>query len=83
MFDLDSSLVRTVTKGDSVIETVDKATLASNDIFWTTTVKTTGSVGLTSGIVNLTGETLKGGVIQVYNNTIAGLNIAACTSTLT
>ena len=54
-----------------------------NNIYWTTTVNSTGTNGLTAGIVNLTGETLNGGVIHVYNNTIAGINIAACTTTLT
>ena len=57
------------------------------DIVWTSgsnlqPLPPTANYGLTSGIVNLTGETLNGGVIQVYNNTIFGINAAACTSTI-
>ena len=53
-----------------------------NDIFWTTTLHSAANYGLSAGIVNLVGETLNGGVIQVYNNTIAGVNTAACVSTM-
>lgn len=52
-----------------------------NDIFWDNVVHTGTLYGLSAGIINLTGETFNGGVIHVFNNTIAGINVAACTST--
>lgn len=49
-----------------------------NDIFWDSVVHSGAGYGLTGGMVNLAGETLNGGVIHVFNNTIAGINVAAC-----
>lgn len=55
-----------------------------NDVYWIpSTVRTGTGYGLAAGLVNLTGETLNGGVVQVYNNTIAEINVSACTSGLT
>lgn len=54
-----------------------------NDIFWNlgpNAIHTGVGYGLSAGIVNLTGETFNGGVIHVYNNTIANINNAACVS---
>lgn len=51
-----------------------------NDVFWTNQLHTGSGYGLSGGFVNLMGETLNGGVIHVYNNTIAGMNVSACTS---
>lgn len=59
-----------------------------NDFFWTTVGSNSGSIeldvnhGLTGGIVNLVGENLNGGVIQIYNNDFLAFNGTACVSTV-
>lgn len=51
-----------------------------NTIYWTTSVCTIAGCGLStdSGIGLFGGETFSGGVIQIYNNNVAGFNTAYC-----
>lgn len=52
-----------------------------NDIFWDTTIHGGSTAYGLGGIVVMPGETLNGGIINVYNNTMAGINITGCGTT--
>lgn len=54
-----------------------------NTNYWTTSVYT-GSYGgqATDGMLGLFGEILNGGVIQIYNNNIAAVNVSQCASSI-
>lgn len=55
-----------------------------NAVWWNpASVVTSSTNGGLAGIVNLVGETFNGGVVQVYNNTFAELNVSQCTTGLT
>lgn len=50
-----------------------------NVVYWTNSVHLSGTSGLADGFVGFFGETLSG-VVQIYNNTMANINGAACVS---
>lgn len=53
-----------------------------NVVYWTTSVHLSGTSGLADGLVSFFGEKMNGGVVQIYNNTFAGINGSACTSSV-